>query len=34
MLFESQHIESVGSNVMGGTAKGQQPEETERALQP
>ena len=34
MLFESQHVEAVGSDVVGGTGKGHQPEEGQRPLQP
>ena len=34
MLFESEHIETIGCNVMGGTREGHQPEEGQRTLQP
>ena len=32
VLVETEHIETVGSDVVGGTGKGHQPEEGERAL--
>ena len=34
VLFESEHIEAVGGDVVGSTGKGHQPEESQRALQP
>ena len=34
MLLKSEHIEAVGSNIVGGTREGHQPEEGQCALQP
>ena len=34
VTVEPQHIETIGSNVVGGTGEGHQPEEGQGALQP
>jgi len=34
VLFEPQHVEAVGGDVVGGTGEGHQPEEGQGALQP
>ena len=34
MLFKTEHIKAVGSNVVGCTGEGHQPEESQRPLQP